>query len=114
MTKPKPHPFYCWMKVIERPTGSRPDPVRIMIPGRPPGKKAAKNSSDYDELWIAIEPYYNEPTTSTHVLDYWSGEAFADEKDATDWLNTTQAGKDWLHKPMAVYYTLIAFHVSVK
>lgn len=112
MTKPKPHKFYCWMRVIPRPTGA----VHIMIPSKPPPRKTAKanNPSDYDEVWIGIEPYYNEPTTSAFVLDYWSGgsgEAFADQTDAENWLKK-QAGKDWLDE--AVYYTLMAFNVAAK
>lgn len=107
MTKAKPHKFYCWMKVIPRPKGE----VHMMIPSKPPPKKSAKNTSDYDEVWIGIEPHYNEPTTSAYVLDYWSGEAFADKTEAEDWLKTKD-GKDWLDK--VVYYTLMAFEVKVK
>lgn len=115
MTKPKPNKFYCWMKIIERPTGKSSDDVHMMIPSRPPGKKTAsdKNSSDYEEEWNAIEPYYNVPTTSLYVLDYWSGKAFAKEKDATDWFHSSE-GTKWLAEPKPVYYTLMAFDVTPK
>jgi hypothetical protein len=112
MTKPNPHKFFCWMKVVKRPA------VTVMIPSVPPPKKSAKNTSDYDEEWIGIEPYYNEPTNSAYVLDYWSGEAFDDKIDAEKWFQSS-AGKIWLDGDAsgagkAIYYTLMAFDVKAK
>lgn len=115
----KQHMFYCWMRVIERPTGR----VGMMIPSKPPKRSAAKDKdrSDFDEVWQSDERHYNEPPGSDYVLDYWSGgppvgsdgerESFASYDDAKKWFDSGE-GQAWMKE--ATYYTLMSFDVKTK
>ena len=96
--------FYCWMKVVPPPT------IVVSSGPLPPKKTSAKKPAGVQaEVWTGVDGFWNQPLAAAYGLDY--GEAFSAEKDATDWI-TTSDGKKWVTG--AVSYSLAMFDIEVK